>query len=128
MAHLTPKEILARAKEFLQCADYAAQNSYLNGCAISSYAALFWAARAALAYEGLDRPNWRHSELRPKFTDELIQNRRRYPSNFGTWLSDAYLLRTSAQYLLVPPQSKRVRRMINHAKEFIHKVEEVIEK
>jgi uncharacterized protein (UPF0332 family) len=128
MAHLTPKEILARAKEFQQCADYAVQSSYFNGCAISSYAALFWAARAALAYEGLDRPNWRHSELRSKFTDELIQNQSRYPSNFGTWLSDAYLLRTSAQYLLVPPQAKRVRRMVNHAKEFIHKVEETIEK
>jgi len=30
MAHLTPKEILARAKEFLQCAEYAAQNSYIS--------------------------------------------------------------------------------------------------
>jgi hypothetical protein len=26
MAHLTPKEILSRAEEFLQCADYAVQN------------------------------------------------------------------------------------------------------
>jgi uncharacterized protein (UPF0332 family) len=128
MVHLTPKEILARAKEFLQCADYAAQNNYINGCAISSYAALFWVARAALAYEGMDRPNWRHSELRSKFTDELIQKRSRYPQRFGTWLSDAYSLRTSAQYLLVPPQAKKTKRMVNHVKEFIRKTEEVIEK
>jgi hypothetical protein len=34
MAHLTPKEILARAKEFLETADDAAQNSHFNACAI----------------------------------------------------------------------------------------------
>lgn len=88
----------------------------------------FWSARAALAYEGMDRPNWKHSELRSKFTDELIQNRNRYPPKFGTWLADAYSLRNSAQYLFVPPQAKKAKRMASHAKEFIQKTEEVIEK
>ena len=128
MAHLTPKEILARADEFLQCADYAAQSNYINGCAISAYAALFWAARAALAYEGLDRPNWQHSELRSKFTDELIKSRSRYPAKFGTWLSNAYGSRNAAQYLYDPPKAKKVRRILNHAKEFVQKIEEVINK
>jgi uncharacterized protein (UPF0332 family) len=128
MAHLTPKEILARAREFLHCAEYAVQNNYINGCAICSYAALFWAARAALAYEGMDRPNWQHSELRSRFTDELIKNRSRYPPKFGGWLSIAYGSRNAAQYLYDPPKVKKVRRMLNHVKEFIPRIEEVINK
>ncbi len=128
MAHLTPKEILARAKEFSLSADHAVQNSYFNACAICSYAALFWAARAALAHEGFDRPTWEHHELRSKFTEELIKNRGRYPRNFGTWLVNAFRLRNLAQYQLDAPKAKKVRRMINHVKEFIQKAEEVLNK
>ena len=106
MAYLRPEEILVRAKEFLQCADYAVQNEYFNACAICSYAALFWAARAALAREGSRQPTWGHSELRSKFTQELIKSREFYPRNFGTWLSDAFVLRNAAQYDLKSPKVK----------------------
>ncbi len=58
MPQLKPDEILTRAEKFLQCAEYAAQSNLFNACAICSYAALFWATRAALAYEGFDRPTW----------------------------------------------------------------------
>ena len=125
---MKPKEILARAEEFLQCAEYAAQNSLFNACAICSYAALFWAARAALAQEGFDRPTWEHGELRAKFTEELITKKGRYPTSFGSRLINAFGLRNAAQYHHVPPKLKRVRRMVNHVKQFIHKVTEVIEK
>lgn len=128
MAPLKSAEILARAEEFLQCAEHAAQSNLFNACAICCYAALFWAARAALAYEGLDRPTWGHSELRSKFTEEFIKNRKRFPANFGTWLSDAFVLRNAAQYGLISPQTKRVRRMLNHAKEVVQKVKGVIQK
>jgi len=128
MAHLTPKEILARAKEFLQGADYAVKNDCFNVGAICSYAALFWAARAALAYEGFNRPTWEHDELRSKFTHELIMNRSRYPRNFGKWLVNAYKLRNFAQYHFDPLQAKIVRRMVNHTKEVIQKVEEALDK
>lgn len=128
MAHLTPKEILARAEEFLQTADHAVQNGRFNAGAICSYAALFWAARAALAYEGFERPTWEHHELRSKFTEELIKNRGRYPRNFGTWLVDAFRLRNLAPYQMDAPKAKKVRRMINHVKEFIQKAEEVLNK
>lgn len=127
MPHLKPKDVLERAKEFLNCAELALQKDYFNGCAICSYAALFWAARAALAYEGFDRPTWEHSDLRSKFTEELVKRRSRYPGNYGTWLSNAYRLRNFAQYHFDSPQIKKIRRMANHAKEFIHRIEEVIE-
>jgi len=128
MAHLTPKEILARAKEFLQGADYAVQNNCFNVGAICSYAALFWAARAALAYEGFNQPTWEHGELQSKFRDELIKNKGRYPRNFGAWLVNAFALRNSAQYQLGHPKVKEVRRMAYHAKEFIRKIDEVLNK
>jgi len=72
MAHLTPSEILTRAEEFLQCAEFAVQNSHFNAGALCSYATLFWAVRAALAYEGFDRPTWKHGELRSKFNENEI--------------------------------------------------------
>ncbi|MDZ7359781.1 MAG: HEPN domain-containing protein [candidate division KSB1 bacterium] len=128
MAHLTAKEILARSDEFLRCADYAVQNDCFHACAICSYAALFWAARVALAYEGFDRPIWQHGELRSKFTEELIKNRTRYPRNFGKWLCDAFALRNVAQYQLGHPKTKEVRRMVYHAKEFIKKIDEILNK
>lgn len=128
MAQLKPREILARAEEFLKCAEYAVQSGWFNACVICSYAALFWAARAALAYEGLDRPTWAHSELRSKFTEEFIKNRKRYPANFGTWLSDAFGLRNDAQYNSRQPKIKKVRRMVSHVKAFIHQIKEVINK
>jgi hypothetical protein len=67
-------------------------------------------------------------ETRAKFTEELIKNRGRYPRNFGTWLVNAFRLRNSAQYQLDPPKAKKVRRMINHAKEFIEIIDEVLSK
>jgi uncharacterized protein (UPF0332 family) len=126
MAHLTPKEILARAEEFLRCADYAVQNNCFNACAICSYASLFWAARAALAYEGFDQSVWEHGELRSNFRDELIKNKGRYPHNFGTWLVNAFALRNVAQYQLGHLKVKEVRRMVYHARVFIKKINEVL--
>lgn len=128
MALLKPNEILVRAEEFLQCAEHAMRNGLFNAGAICSYAALFWAARAALAYEGFDRPTWGHSELRSKFTEEFIKNRDRYPAKFGSWLSDGFGLRNDAQYSYLEPKTKSVRRMVYHAKEFIRQINEVINK
>jgi len=128
MAHLTPKEILSRAREFVQGADYAVKNDCFNVGAICSYAALFWAARAALAYEGLDRPIWQHGELRSKFAEELVKKRNRYPKRFVKWLINAYGLRNFAQHHFDPPKAKEVRRMVNHVKEFIQTAEEVMNK
>jgi uncharacterized protein (UPF0332 family) len=79
-----------------------------------------------LAYKGFDRPTWGHSELRSKFTEELIKNRGRYPRHFGSWLVNAFVLRNAAQYQWEPPTVKKVRRMANHAREFIQKVKEEI--
>jgi uncharacterized protein (UPF0332 family) len=128
MAQLKPKEILERAKEFLHCADYAAQKEYYNACAICAYAALFWAARAALSREGFNQEKWEHGELHSKFKEEAIDNRKRYPPNYHTWLVNAFVLRNRAQYHFDHPKVKTVRRMVNHVRDFTKRVEEVLNK
>jgi uncharacterized protein (UPF0332 family) len=81
-----------------------------------------------LAYEGFDRPAWEHGELRSKFAEELIKNRNRYPKNFSKWLSNAFILRNKAQYHFDAPQAKKIKRLVNHVKQFIQKIEEVIDR
>jgi len=128
MAQLKPREILERAKEFLHCAEDAMENDHYNACAICSYAALLWAARAALAHEGFDQVKWEHGELHAAFENELIKHRGRFPKNFGARLTNAYYLRNEAQYFPTSPSVKRIRRIVGHAKELIHKVDEAIKK
>jgi hypothetical protein len=49
-------------------------------------------------------------------------------SSFGSWLVNAFTLRNAAQYHFGHPKTKEVKRMVNHAKEVIQKIEEVINK
>ena len=126
MAYLHPKEMLMRVNEFLTSAEHAAQEQRFNACAVCSYAASFWTVRAALAHEGFAQPKWEHLELQSNFIQELTQRRSRYPQNFGKWLVNAYDLRNTAQYHVVPPKMKRVRRMFDHSKEFLQIVTEAI--
>jgi hypothetical protein len=47
-----------------------------------------------------------------------------YPPVFGTWLSDAYDARTTAHYKRATLSVKFVRRLVDHVREFVTKVEE----
>ena len=87
---------------------------------------MFWAAIAALAHQGFRQPAWSHGGLKQKFTDELIQRRHLYPNIFGTWLGDAYDLRTLAHHKTKNVGVKETRRLLRHTREFVAKVEEVV--
>ena len=63
---------LERAKEYLAGAELAEENGLFNACALCCYAAMFWAAIAALAREGFKRDEWNHGGLRETFSIELI--------------------------------------------------------
>lgn len=116
--------MLERAKEFLKAAEWAIENGLLNVCALCCYAALFWAAVAALEHQGFKREEWAHGELKDTFTHELIKRRRIYPPVFGTWLGDAYEARTTAHYKRKELSVKAMRRSVDHVRQFIIKVEE----
>jgi uncharacterized protein (UPF0332 family) len=118
--------VLARAQEFLRLAELALANELYNGCAVCCYAALFWAAIAALEHQGFTQREWSHGGLKQTFTHELIQRRHLYPKAFGTWLVDAYDLRTLAQYKPKDVGTKETRRLLHHTREFVMTVEEVV--
>jgi uncharacterized protein (UPF0332 family) len=118
--------VLARAQEFLQLAELALANELYNGCAVCCYAALFWAAIAALEHQGFTQREWSHGGLKQTFTHELIQRRHLYPKAFGTWLVDAYDLRTLAQYKPKDVGTKETRRLLHHTRAFVMTVEEVV--
>lgn len=118
--------MLERAKELLQLAELALDHKLYNGCALCCYAALFWAAIHALEHHRFSQPEWSHGGLRQKFTNELIQKRQIYPPRFGSWLSDAYDERTKAHYKPQGAGVKRTRRLVEHVREFVAKVEEVV--
>ena len=118
--------MLERAREFLRLAELALENGLYNGCAVCCYAVLFWAAIAALEHQGFKQPAWSHGGLKQKFTHELIRKRHIYPKVFGTWLVDAYDLRTLAHYKDRDVGVKETRRLLDHTREFVAKVEEVV--
>ena len=118
--------MLERAREFLRMAELALQHELYNSCALCCYAAMFWSAVVALEQQGLKQPVWSHGGLKQTFTHELIQRRHIYPNVFGTWLGDAYTLRTLAHYKMKSVGVKETRRLLNHTREFMAKVEEVV--
>lgn len=68
--------MLERAREFLGAAEGALEDGRLNACALCCYAALFWAAIAALEPQGFKREEWSHGALKVTFTNELIKRGR----------------------------------------------------
>ncbi|MFN4180457.1 MAG: HEPN domain-containing protein, partial [Armatimonadota bacterium] len=66
---------IERAEEFLKVAEMALGQEYYNGCASNAYYAMFWAAIAALAHQGIRQTEWSHGGLRETFSRELIVKR-----------------------------------------------------
>jgi uncharacterized protein (UPF0332 family) len=119
------EQALAKASRLLQVAEWAIEHELYDGAALCCYAALFWAAIAALAHQGIRREEWAHGFLWKTFREELIRKRRLYPPIFVEWLERAYALREEAHYGLGMPGAKETRRIVRHAQEFITKVQEV---
>ncbi|MBI4532035.1 MAG: hypothetical protein HY709_11015 [Candidatus Latescibacteria bacterium] len=116
---------MERAKEYFKAAEWALANGLLNVCALCCYAALFWATIVALEHQGFKRAEWAHGALKDTFTNVLIKQRHIYPAVFGAWLSDAYRYRTIAHYKREKLSVKVIRRLVDHVREFVTKVEEV---
>jgi len=117
---------MERAREFLRVAEISLEQGFYNACASNAYYAMFWAAIAALAQQGFKQTEWSHGGLREIFSRELVVKRRIYPAKFGEWLKDAYTLRVKADYKLEGVGSKASARLLNHAKEFISAIQEVV--
>lgn len=112
----------------MKVAMMALDTDYHHAAAVCAYAAMFWAAIAALTQVGVRRERWSHGGLWAAFRDELVRKRRVYPEKFAMWLTEAYELRSDAHYDPVIVPVKKVRRLVTHAQEFVTAVKEVIGK
>jgi uncharacterized protein (UPF0332 family) len=117
---------MERAREFLRVAEISLEQGFYNACASNAYYAMFWAAIAALAHQGFKQTEWSHGGLREIFSRELIVKRRIYPAKFGEWLKDAYKLRAFAHYSLNGAGVKETRKLLQHAREFVSVIKEVV--
>lgn len=122
------EQALGRAMDFLESAEVCYRNGKLAGCALCCYAAMFWAAVAALMYVGVRKEKWAHGDLQQQFGLYLIQRYRILPKNFGRWMQVAYRLRNEAHYEPAQLSRKDVEATLHHAREFVSKIIEVIRK
>ena len=114
------------AREFLRGAALALEDELYRVAAANAYYAMFWAAQATLRHVGFVREEWSHGGLRQTFGSELIKKRALMPRQMGEWFTNAYDLRRAAHYLASGVGVKQTRRLVEHAAEFLTKVEEVI--
>jgi uncharacterized protein (UPF0332 family) len=117
---------LSIAKEFLKGAELALANELYRVAAANAYYAMFWAAQAAMRHVGIVREEWSHGGLQHAFGLELIKKRALLARQTGQWLASAYDLRSKAHYDAGGVGAKVTRRMVQHAGEFLAKMEEVI--
>lgn len=93
---------LTKAIESLQGAESEFANGRYNNCANRCYYACFQAAVHGLEAAGLTssgtHSTWSHEALQGTFVRELIQRRKRYPSDLRDVLPRVYLLREAADY------------------------------
>ncbi|MFN3420770.1 MAG: HEPN domain-containing protein [Armatimonadota bacterium] len=101
-------------------------NGKSAGYAVCCYAAMFWAAVAALMHVGISKRKWRHDDVRRFFGLEIVKRRHLVPERFGEWLKDAYELRNDAHYEVRELSRKEVERAVRHAQEFVTTINEVI--
>jgi uncharacterized protein (UPF0332 family) len=117
---------LEKAQNLLVGAEACWQIQSFEGCALCCYAAMFWAAIAALEHFGIKQKEWTHGGLQNRFGLECIKRRQAFPRRLGDYLKDAYELRKVAHYELREISPKEAERMLRHAKEFVQSIKEVI--
>ncbi|MCX7967355.1 MAG: hypothetical protein N3B10_02570 [Armatimonadetes bacterium] len=74
------EQALSRATDFLESAEVCWSNGKLVGCALCCYAAMFWAAIAALMHVGVRKEKWAHGDLQQQFGLYLIRKYHMLPS------------------------------------------------
>jgi uncharacterized protein (UPF0332 family) len=117
---------LEKAQNLLVGAEACWQIQSFESCALCCYAAMFWAAIAALEHFGIRQEEWTHVGLQNRFGLECIKKRKAFPERFGDYLTRGYRLRTRAHYELEEVSYKEAERLLRHAREFVQAVKEVL--
>ena len=116
---------LEKAMESLKAAETFLTVELFNSCASRCYYAMFQAAVVALEAAGFHRDVWGHAALQATFTNELIHRRKIYPRQLAAYLSRALYWRNIADYGDAEISQRRAKQLVEWAKAFVAKVEEV---
>ena len=89
-----------KARESLAGAESEFRDERFNNCANRCYYACFQAAIAALAEHGFSPRSgqWGHDYVQAQFDGQLINRRKRYPTELRGTLTRTYGLRQTADY------------------------------
>src|SRR5215210_4940717 len=92
-------EFLHKAQESLDGAQSEYVNNRYNNCANRCYYACFQAAVYALSQAGIRPPrDWGHDFVQAHFIGQLINRRKRYPTDLRQTILQNYSLREVADY------------------------------
>ena len=112
-----------KARESVAGAESEFANGRYNNCANRCYYACFQAAVGALIQEGLhaSRANeeWSHTFVQGQFVGELINRRKRYPSNLRDVLARTLMLRQIADYKSQSVSQTQGARAIRATRQFL---------
>lgn len=117
---------LVKAAESLTGAESEYVNRRYQNCANRAYYACYQAGVAALLHAGM-RPSgsrWGHDTVQAQFVGELINRRKRYPSELRDTFERLYLLRQTADYAASLVSEIQAARAIRRARAFVTAVQE----
>jgi len=117
---------LVKAEESLSGAESEYANRRYQNCANRAYYACYQAGVAALLQAGI-RPSgsrWGHDTVQAQFVGELINRRKRYPSELRDTFERLYLLRQTADYAASLVSEIQAARAVRRARAFVTAVQE----
>lgn len=115
---------LDKTNENLAAAQLCFDNGHFNACANRLYYAMFQAGIAAMVKHGLLKPDARvaHDWLQANFSGQLIRHRKVFPAKFRSYLYEAYLVRSTADYRMASVSKDTASRELKKAKEFVNAI------
>jgi uncharacterized protein (UPF0332 family) len=111
----------AKATESLASARSEFANGRYNSCANRCYFACFQAAVGALIRADLRQSGtqFSHAFVQAQFAGQLVSRRKEYPAHLRDVLLQLFIVRQTADYLLVPVSRTRASRALDRATEFV---------
>ncbi|HSH81138.1 MAG TPA: HEPN domain-containing protein, partial [Herpetosiphonaceae bacterium] len=111
---------LSKARESLEGATSELVNGRYNNAANRAYYACFQAAIAALDLAGIqpggERGTWSHSFVQGQFVGELINRRKRYPTELRDALTHTQAVREQADYRTTGVSYTQATRAVSRAR------------
>jgi uncharacterized protein (UPF0332 family) len=116
--------LLDKALDCLMSAEAEIASGRYDNAANRCYYACFQAAIAALEAAGFrpsggSQPRWSHESVQALFVGVLINQRKRYPSNLRSVLSQLSTVRLTADYTRTRVSGREARRVLRQSQMFV---------